>query len=303
MRRDWSYFAVAFVLGGASGALAVAGLARGVVDAPALSEAPSPASNATQASNAIQLVGSAASTAQEPAAGAGSPQPEVAALDPVLARLDEISAGWTRIEGEVAGLRRRVADLEQQLTAVQAKSATADTNGPRRLGATPDGQRTAMVKAGLAEAVAAEIIRRQGQQSLDRLNLRDVAAREGWLATDRYREELARIDEDSVDLRQELGDEVYDRYLFAAGDDNRVRVDGIIPGSVGEMAGLQPGDLIESYAGEPVLTFADLRDATSGGERGELVQVRVRRGEQVFDAWVARGPLGVQLDSARAEPR
>jgi len=160
-----------------------------------------------------------------------------------------------------------------------------------------------MVQAGLAEDVAAEIIRRQGQQSLDRLNLRDVAAREGWLATERYREELRRIEEDSVDLRQELGDEVYDRYLFAAGEDNRVRVDGIIPGSVGEIAGLQPGDLIESYAGEPVLTFADLRDATSGGERGELVQVRVRRGEQIFDTWVSRGPLGVQLESARAEPR
>jgi len=299
MRREWSFVVVAFFLGGVSGALAVAGLARSGVDAPALSEPPSP----EPASAVPRGSGSAAALTEQAAPGTGSPPPSVPAPDPVLARLDEVSASWTRIEGEVTGLRRRVADLEQRMAAVQAKSETSDASGVRRLSATPDGQRTAMVQAGLAEDVAAEIIRRQGQQSLDRLNLRDVAAREGWLATDRYREELRRVEEDAVDLRQELGDEIYDRYLFAAGEDNRVRVDGIIPGSVGEMAGLQPGDLIESYAGEPVLTFTDLRDATTGGERGELVQVRVRRGVQIFDAWVSRGPLGVQLESATAEPR
>jgi hypothetical protein len=299
MRREWSFLAVAFFLGGVSGALAVAGLARSGVDVPALSEPPSP----EPASAVPRGSGSAAALTEQAAPGTGSPPPSVPAPDPDLARLDQVRASWTRIEGEVTGLRRRVADLEQRVAAVQAKSETSDASGVRRLSATPDGQRTAMVQAGLAEDVAAEIIRRQGQQSLDRLNLRDVAAREGWLATDRYREELRRVEEDAVDLRQELGDEIYDRYLFAAGEDNRVRVDGIIPGSVGEMAGLQPGDLIESYAGEPVLTFTDLRDATTGGERGELVQVRVRRGVQIFDAWVSRGPLGVQLDSARAEPR
>jgi hypothetical protein len=296
MRREWFYYVAAFVLGGLAGALAVAGLAPSAVDDPSVARLPAPAANTPREA------GSAALT-QEPAVEAGSSPPTVAAPDPVLVRLEEVITGWARTEDEVARLRRRVADLEQRLTAVQAQPAATDASGPRRLGATPDGQRTAMIKAGLAEDLAVEIIRRQGQQSLDRLNLRDIAAREGWLGTDRYREELARIEEDSVDLRQELGDDVYDRYLFAAGEDNRVRVEGIIQGSVGEMAGLQPGDLIESYAGQSVLTFADLRDATSGGERGELVQVRVRRGEQVFDTWVARGPLGVHLDSAMAEPR
>jgi membrane-associated protease RseP (regulator of RpoE activity) len=207
------------------------------------------------------------------------------------------------MEDEVTRLRLRVADLEQRLAAVQSKPVKTDAGAPRRLGATADGQRSALVKAGLADEEAAELVRRQGQQSLDRLNLRDVAAREGWLGTDRYREELARLEEGAVVLREELGDEVYDRYLFAAGDDNRVQVDGIIPGSVAELAGLQPGDLIESYAGERVFTFSGLRDLTAGGERGELVQVQVMRGGQVFDTWLARGPLGVELDSASAEPR
>ena len=106
-----------------------------------------------------------------------------------------------------------------------------------------------------------------------------------------------------IPLREELGDAAYDRYLYATGEDNRVRVDGIIPGSVAELAGLQPGDLIETYAGQPLFGYADLRDATAGGERGDLVRVQVRRGGQVLDLNLSRGPLGVQLDTARAEPR
>ena len=205
------------------------------------------------------------------------------------------------MQDEVARLRRRVADLEQRLTTAQAKPAAG--TGARPRSATPDGQRSALVQAGLAEEAAAELVRRQGQQSLDRLNLRDIAVREGWLGTDRYREELAQIQEDVVDLRQELGDEAYDRYLYAAGEDNRVQIDAIIPGSVAELAGLQPGDLIETYAGEQVFNYSDLRDASAGGERGEMVQVKVLRAGQRFDAWLSRGPLGVQLDSAAAEPR
>jgi S1-C subfamily serine protease len=72
---------------------------------------------------------------------------------------------------------------------------------------------------------------------------------------------------------------------------------------VAELAGLQPGDLIESYAGQPLFGYADLRDVTAGGERGELVLVQVRRDGRVLDLNLSRGPLGVQLDSARAEPR
>jgi hypothetical protein len=299
MRREWFYVAAAFVLGAMMGVLTLAGLKPGTADAPAVVGAPAPAPGPM----ATEDSGPAGALTRGQAAEPDPPTPLAPAPDPMRARLDEIGAGWTRVDEELTRLRRRVADLEQRLTAVQAKSASADNGAPRRLAATPDGQRTAMVKAGLAEDVATEIVRRQSQQSLDRLNLRDIAAREGWLGTDRYREELARVDEDAVDLRQELGDEVYDRYLYAAGEDNRVRVEGIIAGSAGEAAGLQPGDLIESYAAEPMLTFADLRDATSAGERGELVQVRVRRGDQTFDTWVARGPLGVHLDMARAEPR
>jgi membrane-associated protease RseP (regulator of RpoE activity) len=230
--------------------------------------------------------------------------PEEPSVDRFLARLEQVSAGWGRMQEELTQLRRRVVELEQRLAAVQSapSPATAGAVAQPRLGATPDGQRRALVTAGLSEDDAAALVQRQGQRSLERLELRDIAQREGWLGTDRYREEIARLDEGAIPLREELGDAAYDRYLYATGEDNRVRVDAIIPGSVAELAGLQPGDLIESYAGQPLFNYSDLRDATAGGERGELVRVQVRRGGRILYINLSRGPLGVHLDTTRAEP-
>jgi S1-C subfamily serine protease len=122
------------------------------------------------------------------------------------------------------------------------------------------------------------------------------------MGSDRYREAVNALAQESGSLREEIGDSAWDRYLFLTGEDNRVSVSSVIPGSAAEVAGLQPGDLIESYAGTQPLEFDDLRRATTEGEKGELVAVRVRRGERVLDTWVPRGPLGVRLGTARAEP-
>ena len=299
MGREWAWMTVGFVVGGLAGALAVAGLGPDATPAKALvvaAQQGEPVAPTADEAGALDL---AVLPAEETAPRATPAHQRDS--DALLARLEEIGTGWSRMQDDLARLRHRVADLEQRLTAAQTKPAAGTRQRPRS--ATPDGQRSALVQAGLADEAAAELVRRQGQQSLDRLNLRDIAVREGWLGTDRYREELALIQEEAVDLRQELGDEAYDRYLYAAGEDNRVQIDAIIPGSVAELAGLQPGDLIETYAGDQVFNYSDLRDASAGGERGEMVQVKVLRAGQRFDAWLSRGPLGVQLDSAAAEPR
>jgi hypothetical protein len=89
---------------------------------------------------------------------------------------------------------------------------------------------------------------------------------------------------------------------YGTGEDNRVQVDSVIPGSAAEIAGLQAGDLIESYADERLFAFSELRNKTTEGEYGEQVAVQVRRGPRVIETWVPRGPLGVTLSSARVEP-
>jgi hypothetical protein len=226
---------------------------------------------------------------------------EAASSVEVLARIEDLAAGWGRMQAELAQLRARLAAVEQRADPQPPEPAPVAAQ-PRRP-TTPDEQRGALLRAGVAADLADDIVWRRAQVSLARLELRDEATRDGWLNDGRYREELARIDEQRVSIRDEIGVDAYDRYLFETGQQNRVLVDSVIPGSAGEESGIQPGDVIERYGDQPVLGFGDLRSATSDGERGELVPVNVRRGNQQVELWLPRGPIGIGLDATRVDPR
>jgi hypothetical protein len=218
-----------------------------------------------------------------------------------LARIDDLAAGWGRMQAELAELRARLVVIEQRAEPTPAEPAAA-ANQLRRP-TTPKEERVALQRAGVAPDLADDIVWRRAQASLARLELRDEAIRDGWLNSDRYREEMRRIEEQRVSIRDEIGIEAYDRYLFETGQQNRVLVDSVIPGSAGEESGIQPGDIIETYGNQPVFDFGDLRSATSAGERGELVPVNIRRGDQQVELWLPRGPIGIGLDATRADPR
>lgn len=228
-------------------------------------------------------------------AASGTVTPGVAVED---ARIAAALAAATRTESRLAELQVRLARVERALASRPAEAESERPSPPR----TPQERRDTLVSAGVDTALADDIVAREGRRELDRLDLRDLAVREGWIGSDRYRSELERLADESEDLRGEIGDAAYDRMLYLSGEDNRVRVAAVIPGSAAEAAGLEPGDLIESYAGERLFAYAELRERTSDGERGELVAVRVRRGSGVLDAWVPRGPLGVRLEMTRAQP-
>ncbi|MDB3936469.1 PDZ domain-containing protein, partial [Granulosicoccus sp.] len=51
----------------------------------------------------------------------------------------------------------------------------------------------------------------------------------------------------------------------------------IIPGSEAELAGVQVGDIIFSYANSRVFTTGELQSATRAGNRGELITLQVDR--------------------------
>ncbi len=209
------------------------------------------------------------------------------------------------LEEQVTDLRVRLASVEQRLGGVLSATTTATRDvaamrpEPPR---TASERRGALVAAGVDAALAEDLVLREAQRSLEQLSLRDQAIREGWLGTEQYREELSRINADARALREEIGDDIYDRYLYATGEDNRVKVEAVIPGSAAEIAGLQAGDLIESYADQRLFDFSELRNKTTEGEYGEQVAVQVRRAGRVVETWVPRGPLGVTLNSARVEP-
>lgn len=290
--------------------LFIGALAAGASDPGSGSSAPRPALDATSAierdsplptpDSPPPEIKSATVVADEPLPMAPVPAPQPASSD-MENRLLGMAAGWSRLESELARLSERVAGLERRLADVSASAQGAADAPPRAR--TPNQRRVALEVAGLARDLAADVVWRQGQHDLEQLELRDQAMREDWFGSDRYREEIRKLRDERPNLRAELGDELYDRYLYAAGDENRVRIEGLIAGSAAEDAGLRPGDLIESYDGTRVFTFGELRRATSEGERGEQVQVSVRRpdGERV-QFWLPRGPLGVRLDLTHADP-
>ncbi len=294
------FLSAGFVAGALFGAAAVAGLLS--MSEPTSVDPGGDAPVVETGSDAPVATSRAMALDGDPAGQA----PEVAPLAPDVSATGTAEAREIRkLEEQVTDLRVRLASVERRLAGVLSATTTATRDAaatrpePPR---TASERRGALVAAGVDAALAEALVLREAQRSLEQLSLRDQAIREGWLGTEQYREELSRINADARSLREEIGDDTYDRYLYATGEDNRVTVEAVIPGSAAEIAGLQAGDLIESYADQRLFDFSELRNKTTEGEYGEQVAVQVRRAGRVVETWVPRGPLGVTLNSARIEP-
>jgi membrane-associated protease RseP (regulator of RpoE activity) len=160
-----------------------------------------------------------------------------------------------------------------------------------------------LINAGVEQDLAADIVRRANEIDLKLLELRDRASREGYFGTDRYAREVAALREQSPSLRDEIGDDRYDSYLFATRQNNRVRAVSVMMGSPAELAGMQDGDMILSYDNTRMFNWNELQAATALGERGEYVNVAVLRNGQLHNLWIPRGPLGIRLGTVRVKPR
>jgi len=214
------------------------------------------------------------------------------------------------IEEQLAVLARRIDELE--------RSSTADDEGGKPGTVVIDGQSSVdtpvsrlnpavttdnLVKAGVDQDLAADIVRRANAIDLKLLELRDRASREGYFGTDRYAQEVAALRAQSPSLRGEIGDDRYDSYLFSTGQNNRVRAVSVMMGSPAETAGMQDGDMILNYDNKRMFNWGELQEATALGERGEYVNVTVLRNGQLHNLWIPRGPLGIRLGTVRVKPR
>ena len=158
------------------------------------------------------------------------------------------------------------------------------------------------LNVGFDRSKATELISRSAEIDMERLYLRDRASRENWLNSDRFREALRNLESRSETLRTELGDDGYDRYLYASGSANRVRINSIIEGSPAQLAGLRPGDTIRSYNETAVFSIDEIQLATKGGQYGELIRVEIVRNGEMSISYIPRGPLGVTLRARRQRP-
>jgi len=159
-----------------------------------------------------------------------------------------------------------------------------------------------LIRGGIDASLAEDIVRRKNRIELKRLALQDRATREAYLNTQRYFDELAEINAQDVSLREELGDDRYDEYLYNSKQNNRIRISSVMLGSAAEQAGIQKGDIVLSYDNKRLFTWQELKDATAAGELGEYVPMNIYRNGEIFSFSVPRGPLGIQLGATRLAP-
>jgi hypothetical protein len=215
------------------------------------------------------------------------------------------------LEDEVSALKQQLQEinvtLQELTTAPETGSVTSgipSTNRNRPASALT--QRLynldSLIRGGIEPSLAEDIVRRKNSIELKRLALQDLATRDNFLNTQRYYDELARINKQDIALREELGDERYDEYLYTSKQNNRIRIASVMLGSAAEQAGIQKGDIVLSYNDNRMFTWQELKDATSEGQLGEYVTLSIYRNGQVYSFSVPRGPLGTQLGAARLEP-
>lgn len=159
-----------------------------------------------------------------------------------------------------------------------------------------------LIKGGIDAGIAEDIVRRKNSVELKRLELLDRAKRDNYLGTQRYSDELESINQQDVDLREELGDERYDAYLYNSKQNNRIKVASVMLGSTAEQAGILKNDVVLSYDNNRMFNWQELKDATSEGQLGDYVSIDIYRDGQIYSFSVPRGPLGIQLGATRLEP-
>jgi C-terminal processing protease CtpA/Prc len=215
------------------------------------------------------------------------------------------------IENEIDVIKQQLQQIEQTLqdlaaseTAMSASSRPAFVNNSPFTSAL--NQRLYdidnLIKGGIDPALAEDIVRRKNGVELKRLELQDRATRDDFLNTQQYYDELAEINKQDINLRDELGDDQYDQYLYNSKQNNRIRITSVMLESAAEKAGIQSGDIVLSYDNRRMFLWQELKDATAEGQLGEYVSMSIYRNGQIYSFSVPRGPLGIQLGATRLEP-
>jgi membrane-associated protease RseP (regulator of RpoE activity) len=273
---------------GASLALAVLAGLRGAVEAPGQREA-----------------------APGLAASVGRSGP-LADLESLREELAAESIARATLAGEVEMMRAVIEQLVRE--AALPRVSAAGSKGPRastssEVAAHADslvgqGQGVfdpaALLATGLAQREVDFLRTVWERKELARLDLADRATRGGWAFSPRHSRATRRIE---AEARAEIGEDGYDRLLYATSQTNRVLVRDVLGGSAAERVGIEQGDQILSYDGRRMFKPLDLRQATAGGQRDEIVRVEVQRGPRTLLLTIPRGPMGILMLARSLAPR
>jgi hypothetical protein len=157
----------------------------------------------------------------------------------------------------------------------------------------------ALLSRGIHARDVARLRDRWVSYEMDTVSIAHRGLREGWFLKSRHGAELARLDQE---LRADLEDTDYDRYLYASGKPNRLRAREVLPGSSASEGGLRRGDIILRYDDVRIFRPGELLVASSGIDLGESVPVDILRDGSTETIFVSPGPLGVMLEHELGEP-
>ena len=247
---------------------------------------------------------------------AAFPDGDTASLDV----LEDALANEVRIREE---LTDRISELESDLSRLRlmidqvAKSSLARIQGPPEIsipiealgGATQPElavdlaatgfDTEALLSQDIDESEVARLYDTWTDHEMNRASILNNALREGWFLDERHSAELAQLDQE---LREEIGEEGYDRYLYALGQPNRLKAAKVFEGSPASEAGLMGGDVILRYDDVRLYKPGELVMAASRGELGAPVTMEILRNDRRLEITVRRGPLGVMLKPGRGAP-
>lgn len=215
--------------------------------------------------------------------------PETAG-DEVSARVRAPRETRGRVEREETGTQRGEGTRQYRSGEV---AETAATDG---VGATFGLE--SLIDSGVPHSEAEWVWDRHAATERERARLRSLLAEGRGTVEDRRA--LLELDDALI---QDIGSDNYDRLLYAAGNNNRVMVGIVHPGSNGAVAGLMQGDLVLLIDGTPVYTAHDLRARATQRISGQpTVTIVYQRGSEWFETEIRTGALGMGLRGHREQP-
>lgn len=234
--------------------------------------------------------------------------------NPFVVETDGIVKNTTRIESlelELSLIKQQLQQIDSALLdaakTAQKMSPTPSSNylskRSRTSGLTkPIYNLASLIRGGVDPTFAEDIVRRRNAVELRRLELQDIATRGGYFNTPKYYEELDAINSQVISLKDELGEDKYDDYLFNSRQNNRISISSVMLGSAAEQAGIKNEDIVLSYDNTRIFNASELIEATGQGQLGEYVIISIYRNGEVFSFSVPRGPLGMKLRATRLAP-
>ena len=233
-----------------------------------------------------------------------NPQHQTSELAELSQQLQQEILARQQLQEEVRALSKKLAALTNTGTPDEAHSQNQSIEQTSPTGTTQNAwfNQQALIDAGMTQTEAEQLKIRFEEMELEKLYLRDQAVREGWSGGKRYREERQKLESKTEDIKQELGEDAYDAYLFASGQPNRVAVQSVLSGSAAGNAGMLAGDQVIRYDGQRIYNWRDLRTATTQGDLTETIPIQVLRDNKQMEFYVQRGPLGIRMTSISAAP-